>query len=33
MWTPALDWAALALGVAGAVASLLGRSHEARVSV
>ena len=33
MWRPALDWAALALGVAGAVATLLGRSHEARVSV
>jgi putative oxidoreductase len=32
IWTPALAWAALAAGVAGAVVNLLGRSHEARAA-
>jgi len=32
IWTPALNWAALALSVAGAIVNLLGRSHETRVA-
>jgi putative oxidoreductase len=31
MWTPALGWAALALGVVGGIATLLVRSHERQV--
>jgi putative oxidoreductase len=32
IWTPALDWAALALAVVGAIANLLSRSHEPQVA-
>ena len=32
MWTPALNWAALAVSGAGAIVNLLGRSHETRVA-